>query len=83
MSKKDKLKERFKKLPNDFSFDELVRLFASVGFMLDNKGSTSGSRARFRNGDNVYCLHRPHPENIVKRGVLKNIYDYLKSQKLL
>ena len=34
MSKKDKLKERFKKLPNDFSFDELVRLFASVGFML-------------------------------------------------
>lgn len=27
MSTKEKLKERFKTLPSDFTFDELVRLF--------------------------------------------------------
>ena len=72
-----KLKERFKTLPSDFTFDELVRVFASAGFILDNKGATSGSRVRFRRGNNVYCLHRPHPGIIVKRGVLKDVYAYL------
>ena len=47
MSTKDKLTKRFKSLPSDFTFDELVRVFASVGFTLDNKGNTSGSRVRF------------------------------------
>ena len=77
MSTKDKLTERFKRLPSDFTFDELVSVFASVGFTLDNKGNTSGSRVRFRKGGHVYCLHRPHPGNAVKRGVLKDIYVYL------
>ena len=83
MSTKDKLTKRFKSLPSDFTFDELIRVFASVGFTLDNKGNTSGSRVRFRREGNIYCLHRPHPGNIVKRGVLKDVYVYLDNLKLL
>ena len=37
MGTKEKLIERFKKQPNDFSWDELVRLFSSLGYHLDNK----------------------------------------------
>lgn len=42
MSSKEKLIRRFLKRPNDFTSDELVRLFALFGFELTNKGTTSG-----------------------------------------
>ena len=47
MSTLDKLKARFKTLPSDFSFEELERLLNSLGYELDNKGKTSGSRCVF------------------------------------
>jgi len=40
MSIKDKLIERFKKQPNNFTWEELVRLFAYFGFDVYNKGKT-------------------------------------------
>ena len=61
MSTKDKLIERFKKQPKDFTFDELVRLLSVLGFAIDNKGKTSGSRVVFENGDKEIELHKPHP----------------------
>jgi len=51
MSTKEKLIERFKRCPNDFTFEELARVFSSFGFTLNNKGATSGSRVRFEKGD--------------------------------
>ena len=39
MSTKGRLKDRFCSLPNDFTFEELVRLFSVLGFELDNKGN--------------------------------------------
>ena len=85
MSTKDKLIERFKQLPSDFTFDELVRLFSQLGFELDNKGATSGSRIRFYNPntDDDYVMHKPHPSNIVKKGPLKCARTYLKNKKLI
>ena len=83
MSTKEKLKERFKKLPNDFTFEELTKLFASLGYSLDNKGNTSGSRISFYKENDRSLLHRPHPGNIMKVGVLNNIYFLLKQRKLL
>ena len=38
MGSKDKLIERFKLLPKDFTWDELKRLFSILGFELGNKG---------------------------------------------
>ena len=79
MSRKDKLVERFCSLPSDFTFDELVRLFAIFGFKLSNKGRTSGSRVSFINGADVYYAHRPHPGKLVKKAALIDVYKYLSS----
>ena len=77
MSTKDKLIERFKRLPKDFTWEELVRVFAIYGYVLDSKGKTSGSRAIFSNGRDAHVIHKPHPSNIVKSYALKQVYDFL------
>ena len=83
MSTKEKLIERFKNHPKDFTWDELVRLFGFFGFVLDNKGKTSGSRSRFKNNDNTYYVHKPHPANIIKKSALNDAFNYLKNNGLL
>jgi len=79
MSAKDKLIDRFKAQPKDFSWQELVRLFGFFGFSMDNKGKTSGSRARFKNDDCVFYIHKPHPSNIIKESALAKVLSYLKN----
>lgn len=54
MGTKEKLIERFKLQPNDFTWDELVRLFSILGYETDNKGKTSGSRVIFYKGESTY-----------------------------
>ena len=83
MSTKEKLIERIKSLPMDFTFDEVVRLFCLCGFEMSNKGHSSGSRVAFVRGDEVFSMHRPHPGNIVKRGTLKFLKDYLEQKHLI
>lgn len=82
MSTKEKLLERFKQLPSDFTFDELVRVFEMYGFHIDNKGRTSGSRVRFRSGKMSFVCHRPHPKPVLKKAALKDAYNYLFYKKL-
>ena len=48
MGTREKLIERFKTIPSDFTFDELERLLAIFGFEHSNKGKTSGSRVVFK-----------------------------------
>ena len=83
MGTKEKLIERFMRMPKDFCWDELVRLFGIFGYNIDNKGKTSGSRALFVKGENTYAVHKPHPGNIVKGYVLKQAYEYSKKLDLL
>ena len=79
MNKKDKLLQRFRTLPRDFSFSEMEALFKSCGFTLSNKGATSGSRVEFINekDGNSYIMHKPHPSNIIKGYVMRQVYNYL------
>ena len=67
MGTKEKLLRRFRTLPSDFTFDEVVRLFAYFGFSLSHKGGTSGSRVAFVKGDKCFTMHKPHPGRIVKK----------------
>ena len=83
MGQKEKLLLRLKSRPKDFTFDELTRLFGYLGFKLDNKGATSGSRVRFRRGEESLTLHKPHPSNIMKEKSLLDIYIYLTMKGLL
>ena len=85
MNKKDKLLQRFRTLPRDFTFSEMETLFKSCGFTLNNKGATSGSRIEFVNeeDDNNYIMHKPHPSNIIKGYVMRQVYTYLESNGYL
>lgn len=83
MGTKDKLLERFKQQPKDFTWNELVRLFSLLGFELGTKGKTSGSRAIFAKGECTFSVHKPHPGSIVKSYVIKQVMDYLTELGLL
>ena len=68
---KDKLINRFKTIPKDFTWDEVCRMLTFLGYSLRNKGKTSGSRVIFLcDGRKPLMLHNPHPGNIVKEYVL-------------
>lgn len=81
MTTKDKLIDRFLKQPKDFTFDELVQLFKIYGFEKGNKGTTSGSRVEFVNAEKNMCyiVHKPHPSNIIKGYVMKQVLSFLKT----
>ena len=81
MGSKDKLVERFKKKPKDFTYEETISLLAYFGYHVHNKGATSGSRVRFKNEETgVYIdIHRPHPGSIMKEWMIKAIYQHLKN----
>ena len=85
MSSKEKLIERFKKLPKDFTFEETVKLLSIFGYQVHNKGATSGSRIRFKNeSTGMYIdIHRPHPQSIMKNWMMKEIYKHLSENKLI
>jgi hypothetical protein len=78
MSKKEKLILRFKSMPVDFHYDEMVKLLGYFGYKEVKKGKTSGSRVKFMNDENVpIMMHKPHPTGILKRYQLKQIKDLL------
>lgn len=84
MGTKDKLIARFCSLPSDFTWDELKRMLGSLGYVIGNKGKTSGSRVVFQ-GDGLkpIMLHRPHPGNTVKAYMMRQIHDFLKNEGLI
>ena len=81
MGSKDKLVERFKKKPKDFTYEETVSLLAHFGYSEYQKGATSGSRVRFKNESKGFYIdiHRPHPGSIMKEWMVKTIYQHLKN----
>ena len=85
MGSKDKLVERFKKKPKDFTYEETVSLLAHFGYHEHNKGATSGSRVRFKNDTtgNYIDIHRPHLGSIMKEWMVKTIYQHLKNNGLI
>ena len=83
MGTKEKLLERFKAQPKDFTWDEFVRLFKSLGFTLGNKGKTSGSRVIFIKGDFSYIAHKPHPDKFIKSYVMKQALDFFTKNGLI
>lgn len=85
MGTKNKLVLRFKRRPKDFTFNELVRFFKIYGFLLENSGATSGSRVQFVNTKRnlQYRVHKPHPSNIIKQYVMKQVAEYLKINKFI
>ena len=80
MGTKEKLIERFLTLPKNFTYDEV-----KFGYSEGKKGNTSGSRVEFISADNKssYIMHKPHPSNIIKGYVMKQLLAYIRENKLI
>ena len=83
MSKKEKLIERLKSNPKDFTFEELQTVLEAFGFELSNKGRTSGSRVRFIKGNLAIVLHKPHPRKELLEYQIKQVVETLEKEELL
>ncbi len=79
MSKKDKLILKFLDIPprKDLTFKELSSLLKNLGF---EKLEGAGSAVKFyhRKKDLLINLHKPHPSDILKVYIIKQIQNKLK-----
>lgn len=60
-------------------FEEIESLFLALGAQKSNQGKTSGSRIRFIYQDDIFPLHKPHPERVMDKGAIKSIRIFLKN----
>ncbi len=84
MSKHEKLLKRLRSKPKDFTWNELATLLGGLGYREVTGGKTGGSRRRFvhRAAPPIF-LHKPHPGNIVKQYVIKDVLAALEEGDLL
>ena len=78
MSRKEKLLNKFLQTPikKDLTFSELETLLLSCGFV---KIEGNGSAVKFFNKekDSLINLHKPHPSDILKTYLVKQIQQKL------
>ena len=74
MGTREKLIERLRRLPSDFTFNEAARLLSLFGYEKSNKGRTSGSRVSFASKGKIpIMLHKPHPGNHLKQYAVRQL----------
>lgn len=83
MGKLEKLIERLKSNPKDFTFEEMQKLLFALGFELSNKGKTSGSRVKFFKDGVFIILHKPHPRKELLSYQIKQVIDTLTEEGLI
>lgn len=84
MGQKDKLIQRLKSKPKDFTFDDAETLLNYLDFIRSNKGKTSGSRVMFvSNEHGSILLHKPHPQKELKSYQIKQLLEFLEQEGLV
>jgi len=84
MSKKEKLLQRCLSMPNDFLWQELIKLLSGFGYQLSGGGKTGGSRVRFIHEIlPPIILHKPHPSSVMKRYQIEQIIEILRTEGLI
>ena len=84
MAKIQKLIDRLREVPRDFTWDELIKVLAHFGYMELKTGKTGGSRRKFANSSNdIVSLHQLHPGSILKRYSLEYVLGHLKEKGLI
>lgn len=78
MAKIEKLIDRLLSRPADFTWEELIKILGHFGY---SELKSGGSRRKFAdNSNNIIALHKPHPQNILKRYMLDLVIDHLKDR---
>jgi hypothetical protein len=84
MSRKEKLIQRFVSVPNDFSWQELIKLLSGFGYQLSETGKTGESRVRFIHEVlPPIILHKPHPSPVMKRYQIEQVVELLRIEGLI
>ena len=84
MGRKEKLLERLQRKPRDFTWDELISLLKILGYTRKKTGKTGGSRTRFVHPvAPTITLHKPHPNNIIKKYVINDILEHFKKEGMI
>ena len=84
MSRKEKLLAKLKQKPKDFTWDELITLLKALGYKQVKSGKTGGSRRRFIHPTAPpIVLHKPHPQNVLKTYIVRDILDLLDREGMI
>lgn len=84
MGQKEKLIERLKSRPKDFTFEEAETLLRYFGYCRSDKGRTSGSRVMFISDEHPpIMLHKPHPRKELLSYQIKQLVEILEQEGLL
>jgi len=84
MSKRDKLLERLRHRPKDFTWTELITALKQLGYRETKAGKTGGSRRKFVHATAPpIILHKPHPGNIIKTYVINDVLEMLVREGML
>ena len=84
MGQKEKLIQRLKAKPKNFTFDEAESLLVYLGYARANKGKTSGSRVMFTSDAHAsILLHKPHPQKELKTYQVKQLIEVLEQEGLI
>ena len=84
MGQKEKLIQRLKSKPRDFTFEEAERLLGYLSYQRSDKGRTSGSRVAFTSDEHAtILLHKPHPRKELLEYQVKQLLDILEQEGLV
>ena len=84
MSRKEKLIARLNQKPKGFTWHELIALLKALGYKPSKTGKTGGSRRRFIHPTAPpIILHKPHPDNVIKRYIIHDILETLEREGLI
>jgi len=82
LSKQEKLLERLKCKPKNFTYNGAVTLLESLGFKKSNKGKTSASRSLFTRGQSKIDFHKSHPRKELHLYQINKLIRDLKKEGL-
>lgn len=84
MGQKEKLIQRLKSRPKDFTFEEAESLLRYFSYECSDKGRTSGSRVMFVSAEHPPILmHKPHPRKELLSYQVKQLLELLSQEGLV
>lgn len=84
MGQKEKLIQKLKSRPADFTFEEAESLLRYFNYSRSNKGRTSGSRVMFTSKQYTpVLLHKPHPRKEQLAYQVKQLVEVLEQEGLI